>query len=456
MKYKFPNDFVWGVATSSFQIEGATQIDGRGPSIWDTMCDEAGRIADGTNGHIACDHYHRYEEDADIMANLGIPSYRFSVAWPRILPNGVGQVNESGLDFYDRLVDALLKRGIEPCMTLYHWDLPQALEDRGGWTERMIVDAFVNYTDVVTRRLGDRLGSIITHNEPWCISVLGYVNGEHAPGIKQDWNKALRCAHHLNVSHGMAMPVIRQNAPNALAGITINLCPNEPASDSDADREATRKFDGFFNRWYLDPIFRGTYPQDRIEDLVADGTLNEPSLDFVKPGDMDICKTPVDFLGINYYSRAVIRSDAVKDEENDPVLRVQDGPRTDMNWEVHPESLERLLVRLKDEYAPERIIITENGAAYPTGVSDDGKVHDQERIDYFRGHLVSCAKAIEQGVPLTGYYAWSLMDNFEWAFGYEKRFGLVHVDYDTLVRTPKESAKYYASVIAQNEVSDEE
>ena len=455
MTKQFPKDFTWGVATSSFQIEGATHVDGRGESIWDRMCSEPGRIADGTNGEVACDHYHRFEEDVSLMAKLGIPSYRFSVAWPRILPQGVGAVNEAGLDFYDRLVDALLAKGIEPCMTLYHWDLPQALEDSGGWTNRSIVDAFATYADVVTSRLGDRIGSVITHNEPWCISVLGYVQGEQAPGIKNDWMGALKCAHHLNVSHGMAMPIIRENAPNAQVGITVNLCPAEPASDSEHDAEAMRKFDGFFNRWYLDPILRGTYPEDRIADLVNDGVLKNTTLPFVAPGDMTIMQAPIDFLGLNYYSRGIIRSDSVAESDNDPILRVQDGPKTDMGWEVHPDSLRRILVRLKDEYAPKQIVITENGAAYPTGVSEDGRVHDEERIEYFRGHIAACSKAIEEGVPLTGYYAWSLMDNFEWAFGYEKRFGLIHVDYETLKRTPKESAYYYADIIKRNGLAHE-
>ena len=337
MKYTFPSNFNWGVATSSFQIEGATEIDGRGPSIWDRMCSEEGRIADATDGKTACDHYHRYEEDVQLMSNLGIPSYRFSIAWPRVLPNGVGAVNEKGLDFYDRLVDALLAKGINPCVTLYHWDLPLALEENGGWTNRSICDAFANYADVVTKRLGDRLHSVITHNEPWCISVLGYVQGEHAPGIKNDWVGALKCAHHLNLSHGMALPIIRQNAPKAEVGITLNLCPAEPASDSQADLEALRKFDGFFNRWYLDPILKGRYPEDRVQDLVDDGTLKSTELDFVHDGDLEMSSRPIDFLGLNYYSRAVIRDE--KAETNDPVLRKQDGPRTDMGWEVHPESL---------------------------------------------------------------------------------------------------------------------
>ena len=443
--FKFPSDFTWGVATSSFQIEGAVREGGRSDSIWDTLCRRPGAIADQTNGDIACDHYHRWPEDVQIMADMGVNAYRFSVAWPRVIPTGRGEANQAGIDFYSRLVDGLLEKGIEPCVTLYHWDLPQILEDEGGWTARSTVDAFEEYTDVITRALGDRVKTWVTINEPWCISVLGYVNGEHAPGIKDDWPKALSAAHHVLLGHGRAVPIVRANVPDAQVGITVNLVPNEPASQSAADLEALRRFDGFFNRWYLDPVFGRGYPEDRIQDLVDDGQIPSATLPFLKEGDLDCIAVESDFLGINYYSRAVIRDD--KAENNDPQTVFATDVVTDMGWEVWPKGLEEILVRLHTEYAPPAIQITENGCAYPTGVDDDGEVPDERRITYLDGHVKACARAIEQGVPLTAYYAWSLLDNFEWAFGYEKRFGLVHVDYETLKRTPKASAHWYKRVI---------
>ena len=445
---KFPKDFIWGVATSSFQIEGATQVDGRAPSIWDTLCDRPGAIADGTNGHIACDHYNRWPEDVAIMKSMGVDAYRFSIAWPRVIPQGRGATNKKGIDFYDRLVDGLLAAGIDPCVTLYHWDLPQALEDQGGWTNRDTAFAFAEYTDVVTQALGDRVKSWITMNEPWCISVLGYVNGEHAPGIKNDWPKALAATHHVLLGHGLAMPIIKRNVPDCEAGITVNLVPNEPASTSQQDRDACRAFDGFFNRWYLDPLYGRGYPADRVADMIKQGDIPSGTLPFLEEGDLDTTATETDFLGINYYSRAVIRDD--KSEDNLPQEVFQTENVTDMGWEVWPLGLENILVRLKEDYDPPAIQVTENGAAYPTGPNADGVVDDAERIAYLDGHVRASHNAIKRGVPLTAYYAWSLLDNFEWAFGYEKRFGLVHVDYDTLVRTPKASAWWYRDVIKGN------
>jgi beta-glucosidase len=444
----FPNDFVWGVATSSFQIEGAVNEDGRSESIWDHLCRRPGAIADGTNGDVACDHYHRWPEDIAIMAGLGVNAYRFSVAWPRVVPGGRGAVNQAGIDFYSRLVDGLLAAGIEPCVTLYHWDLPQILEDAGGWTNRQTAYDFAAYTDVVTRALGDRVKTWVTINEPWCISVLGYVNGEHAPGIKDNWPKAVSAAHHVMLGHGLAVPIIRANAPGAEVGITLNLVPNEPASESAADMEACRRFDGFFNRWYLDPVFGRGYPQDRIEDLVNAGQIPSAELPFLQPNDLDIIAVDTDFLGINYYSRAVIRCEETA--ENLPVEVSATDTVTDMGWEVWPLGLEHLLLRLHREYAPPAIQVTENGAAYPTECNEEGQVLDTERVDYFAGHIRAAGQALEAGVPLTAYYAWSLLDNFEWAFGYEKRFGLVHVDYETQKRTPKQSALWYRDTIQRN------
>ena len=444
----FPQNFTWGVATSSFQIEGAVHHDGRSESIWDRLCRREGAIADQSNGDIACDHYHRWREDADIMADMGVDAYRFSVAWPRVIPSGRGPVNQRGIDFYSRLVDGLLERGVRPCVTLYHWDLPQCLEDEGGWVSRDTAFAFAEYTESVVRALGDRVKSWVTMNEPWCISVLGYVNGEHAPGIKGDWPKALAAAHHVLLAHGLAVPIIRQHSPASEVGITLNLVPNEPASESDVDREACRKFDGFFNRWYLDPVFGRGYPEDRVQDLVADGSLATATLPFLEEGDLEKIAVETDFLGINYYSRAVIRDETT--EQNLPASVVATEEVTDMGWEVWPKGLEQLLLRLHHEYQPAAIQITENGAAYATGRGADGQVDDQERVAYLAGHIDAVSRAVEAGVPMTAYYAWSLLDNFEWAFGYEKRFGLVYVDYETLERTPKASAYWYRDQIRKS------
>ena len=453
---KFPDDFIWGVATSSFQIEGATELGGRGESIWDRFCQQDGAIADGSDGRVACDHYHRFADDVQMMADLGLQSYRFSVAWPRILPSGYGAVNEEGLAFYDRLVDALLERGIDPFVTLYHWDLPQALQDQGGWPARDTAKAFVEYADVVSRRLGDRVTSWITHNEPWCIAVLGHLNGEHAPGHKS-LDETLRTSHHLLLSHGEAVPVIRANVPDAEVGITLNLLPGGPASSSEADRAAWRHLDGTFNRWFLEPLYGRGYPQDILDDYVERGSLTSPTLPFVEPGDLEAIAVPTDFLGINYYSRAVVRSDQVPEEENLPVeVAVPEGAEhTDMGWEVYPRGLYELLTDLHRTYDPPALYVTENGAAYAQGPDESGAIPDQKRLDYLREHFNAAHAAMAEGAPLAGYFVWSLMDNFEWAFGYEKRFGIVWVDYETLERTPKASALWYREVIRANGVPED-
>ena len=446
---RFPHDFVWGVATSSYQIEGAVDEDGRGESIWDRFSATPGKIADGTSGEVACDHYHRWREDVELMRWMGLKAYRFSIAWPRILPQGRGRVSPAGLDFYSRLVDGLLEARIEPVVTLYHWDLPQALQDQGGWPSRDTVSAFVEYADIVSQKLGDRVKRWITHNEPWCISVLGYANGEHAPGIK-DWSQALAAAHHVLLSHGQAVPVIRANVPGAEVGITLNLVPAEPASPSPEDQDACRAFDGGFNRWYLDPLYGRGYPKDVIADHIAEGRLASETLPFVREGDLADMATPIDFLGVNYYNRAVLRSDRIPESQNAPrTVHVSDD-KTDMDWEVYANGLTRLLVRLHQDYAPGRLYVTENGAAYATGPDADGRVRDTKRVHYLRTHLEASLEAIKQGVPLQGYFAWSLMDNFEWAWGYQKRFGMVYVDYATQKRIPKDSAHLYRAVVARN------
>ncbi|MGK0360968.1 MAG: beta-glucosidase [Bradymonadia bacterium] len=446
MSIHFPKDFVWGVATSSYQIEGAAQTDGRGESIWDRFCSTPGKIADGTDGDVACDHYNRWADDLDLMKRLNMQAYRFSIAWPRILPAGSGRIEPRGLDFYERLVDGMLARGITPWATLYHWDLPQALQEKGGWTNRDTAKAFAEYTDVVSRRLGDRVKNWITHNEPWCASVLGHLNGEHAPGLK-DPQAHLSSSHHILLSHGMAVPIIRENAKDAQVGITLNLVHPEPASQSDADRAATTHFDAWFNRWYLDPIAGRGYPADLRGAYLKEDYIDDWS--FVRPGDMKTIAAPTDFLGINFYNRGIIRSDKIPEEKNAPRTLKPVDNFTDMGWEVHPDSLRLLLERVERDYDFPALYITENGAAYATGPDARGRVADVKRQAYLDGHIRACHAAVETGVPLKGYFAWSFMDNFEWAFGYEKRFGLVHVDYDTQVRTAKDSALWYAKLIEE-------
>ena len=423
----FPDDFLFGAATSSFQIEGAA--DRRGASIWDTFCREPGRVANGDTGDVACDHVARFREDVALMQELGVAAYRFSICWPRVLPAGRGAASLEGLDFYDQLVDALLEAGIEPWVTLYHWDLPQALQDEGGWTVRSTAEAFAGYAAVVANRLGDRVGHWITHNEPWCVAMLGHELGEHAPGWK-DPSAALAAAHFVLWSHGLATSVLRQMCPLAKIGITLNFTPAWAASDDPADVEAARRFDGWFNRWFLDPVCGRGYPADMRETFVREGILDERPA-WLRPWDEAVMGTPTDFLGVNYYTRAVLRSGAAAA----PQTLFAGDERTEMGWEVHPESLRHLLVRLGEAYDGP-LYITENGAAYPEAT------HDPERVGYLQRHLQACLDARAKGVDLRGYFAWSLMDNFEWACGYEKRFGLVHVDYETQARTPKTSARW--------------
>jgi beta-glucosidase len=451
-KRTFPTGFLWGTATSAQQIEGGIREDGRGESIWDRYAATPGKIEDGSDASIACDHYHRWKDDIGLLRWLGAGAYRFSIAWPRIIPGGVGEINDAGLDFYDALVDALIEAGIQPFVTLYHWDLPQVLQDRGGWGSRATVDAFSHYTAAVAQRLGDRVRHWITHNEPWCIATLGHEEGHHAPGHR-DPAEALRAAHHVLLSHGRAARAIRAAAPDAEIGIVLNLVPTYPASSDDGDRDAARWFDGFFNRWYLDPLFRGRYPADAISDRVARGHLESPELPFVETEDPQTIATPLDFLGVNYYSRVVMRIG----EDGNPVAvpAVPGEELTDMGWEVFPEGLHDLLVRLDREYKPEKIYITENGAAYTDSINAAGRVADTRRIDYLRGHLAAAHRALAVGVPLHGYFVWSLLDNFEWAHGYTKRFGIYDVDFDTQRRTPRDSAFWYRGVVAANAFDDE-
>ena len=452
-KHAFPADFVWGAATASFQIEGAWDEDGKGESIWDRFTHTPGKIKDGTTGDVACDHYHRWRDDIALMKDLGLQAYRFSIAWPRVLPTGRGRASQAGLDFYRRLVDGLLEAGIEPYVTLYHWDLPQVLQEEGGWPARATAEAFVEYADVVSRALGDRVKHWITHNEPWCASFLSYQIGEHAPGW-QDWPAAIQASHHLLLSHGWAVPVLRRNSPGAEVGITLNVSPGQPASPSAADYTTFRRHDGHMHRWFLDPLYGRQYPADMVADYAAAGYLPPQGMGFVQPGDLAAIAAPTDFLGINYYTRAVLRSPDIPESENLPrtVSPAPPSEWTEMGWEVVPKGLFDILMRLHLDYRPARLYVTENGASYSDGPDADGHIRDARRLRYLRDHFAACWRAIDAGVPLAGYFVWSLMDNFEWAFGYTQRFGIVWVDYATQQRIPKDSALWYRDVIAANAV----
>jgi beta-glucosidase len=446
----FPRGFLWGAATSAYQIEGAFDADGRGESIWDRFCRTPGKVADGTTGDVACDHFHRWREDVGLMKHLGLQAYRFSISWPRVLPEGRGTVNERGLDFYSRLVDELLEAGITPFATLFHWDLPQRLQDDGGWPSRATADAFLEYVEAATRRLGDRVRHWITHNEPWCASLLSHQVGRHAPGWT-DWPAALAASHHLLLSHGAAVPIVRAHSPRAEVGITLNLTPAEPASPSRADRDACRHFDGYFNRWFLDPLHGRDYPADMVRDYADAGRLPADWSRIVRPRDLEAIAVPTDFLGVNYYNRAVVRSE-VPEAENLPrtVFLAPEAEWTEMGWEVHPDGLYHILCRVHFDYGPRRIFVTENGASWTDEPEPSGRVRDEKRRVFVKEHLRAARRAVEAGVPLHGYFVWSLLDNFEWDRGYSQRFGIVWVDYATQRRTPKDTALWYRRVIAGN------
>lgn len=442
----FPKNFIWGAATASYQVEGAWNEDGKGESIWDRFSHTPGKVQDGDTGDTACDHYHRWESDLQLLKVLGLDAYRFSIAWPRVLPDGRGRVNSAGLDFYSRLVDRLLEYNIQPYATLYHWDLPQVIQDSGGWPARFSVEAFVEYADVVTRALGDRVKNWITLNEPWVSAFIGYRDGRHAPG-HTDLGEALAASHHLLLAHGLAVPVIRGNSPRANVGIVLNLTPQVPASSSRFDRDAANEVDGTLNRFFLDPLVGRGYPQDAVNGFGL-------PMDFIQPGDLETISVPVDFIGVNYYTRNIVRSEAVSEVGNTPRSVFRVGENTEMDWEVFPEGLYKILGRLYFDYDFPAIYITENGAAFVDSVSADGEVDDPARLSYFRRHLEQVHRAIEAGIPVKGYFAWSLMDNFEWGFGYSRRFGLIHVDYKTQKRTLKSSAKWYQETIQRNGIGE--
>ncbi|GGO23316.1 beta-glucosidase [Microbispora rosea subsp. aerata] len=452
----FPTGFVWGAATSAYQIEGSLTADGRGRSIWDTFCRQEGRIVGGDTAEIAIDHYNRYREDVKLMADLGLTAYRFSVSWPRIQPDGSGAYNSKGLDFYKRLVDELLSYGIDPWLTLYHWDLPQALEDAGGWPSRDTSKRFADFAATVHAELGDRVKHWSTVNEPWCAAFLGYASGEHAPGRREP-AAALRAAHHLNLAHGLAVQAIRAQNTGSLIGGCVNVYPVTPATGSEADLDAARRIDGLQNRFFLDALLKGSYPEDVLADL-----RHLSDMEFIQDGDLATIAAPIDMLLINYYSRFTVSGGpggatsaaAAPTGAGSPWIGsehvgfVNGGrPVTSMGWEVDDSGLLEMLRRIADEYPRIPLYISENGAAYDDVIGEDGSVHDPERVAYIDAHLRVCHQAIQAGIPLRGYFAWSLMDNFEWAWGYGKRFGLVYVDYETQARTMKSSALWYADTI---------
>ena len=436
----FALDFRWGCSTSSYQIEGGVDLDGRGESIWDRFCATPGHIRDGSSGAVACDHYHRWPEDLDLARSLGTNAYRFSIAWPRIFANGRGLApNQKGLDFYSRMVDGMLERGLEPWVTLYHWDLPQALQEQGGWANRDTVDAFVEYTDVVSRHLGDRIKHWITHNEPWCTAFNGNYEGVHAPGLK-DVKTALQVCHNVLVSHGLAIPVIRRNVPGARVGAALSLHPLQPASDSAQDVAATKRHDGLRNRWFLDPLHGRGYPAD-VWRILGD------KAPMVQDGDLATIATPTDFLGVNYYFPEIVADAPGVGVMSTRVVESDNVERTAFGWEVSPEGMVTLLGRLAKDYQPAEIYLTENGSTYDDVLSPEGNIDDVERRRYLVRHLQATREIVAQGIPVKGYFAWSLLDNFEWAEGYIRRFGLTHVDFETQQRRLKLSGEWYGAFL---------
>ena len=453
----FPDGFKWGAATASYQLDGAAHADGKGLSIWDTFSHTPGKTLHGDTGDVACDHYHRFESDVRIMADLGLQTYRFSISWPRVLPDGVGKVNEAGLDFYRRLVDELLANDINPAVTLYHWDLPQVLEDQGGWLNRETSSHFAEYARVVGEALGDRLESIITLNEPWVSSFIGYTTGHHAPG-KQDLGDGVIAAHHLLLGHGLAVESLRSTTNSCDLGITVNLSVAVPASTSELDVKVASRHDDQLDRWFLDPILKGSYPESLLEEYV--GIVGD---DFIHADDMATISADIDFLGVNYYTRNIL---AARDEAHEPWTRKttlsefgdfndvtpHETPRTTKDWPIDPDGLHDLLVWITESYGKIPLYVTENGAAFIDYVDQSGAVHDSQRVDYLRDHFAAAHRALASGVDLRGYFVWSLFDNFEWADGYSQRFGLVFIDYHTQERILKDSARWYKSVISANGV----
>jgi beta-glucosidase len=442
-KLTFPRDFAWGTATSAYQIEGAANEGGRGESIWDRFAHTNGKITTGEHGDVACDHYHRYADDIRLMREIGVNAYRFSISWSRVLPHGSGGVNKTGLDFYARVVDALLEAEITPFATLFHWDLPQALQVRGGFESRDIAGWFGDYAHLIATKLGDRLKHFITLNEPQVFALYGHITGEHAPG-RTDFSAYARVAHHLGLAHGRGVEAIRAGCRDAQVGTTLQLVPMHPLNDSEADHAAAQRMDGFFNRFYLDSVLRGVYPEDTL-------ALLQPLGIPIEEGDMRVIAQPLDFVGLNNYTRVFVRAvpelpglGAVVAEDH----RVRGASYTTMGWEVYPRGLYEWLTRLQREYDNPVVYVTENGGAFPDELTHAGRVHDDDRVDLLRGYIAAMHDAMQEGAKVRGYFVWSLLDNFEWTFGYAKRFGLVHVDFATQKRTLKDSARFYREVIA--------
>ena len=436
---RFPKDFRWGFAASAYQIEGAATEDGRGPSIWDTFAHTPGKTQNGDTGDVACDHYHRYREDVRLMADLGADAYRFSVAWPRIFPAGSGAPNQRGLDFYRRLVDELRAAGVEPTLNLYHWDLPQALEDKGGFTNPDIVRLFADFAHLVASRLGDSVTDWMTFNEPAVYAFLGHAQGIQAPGLR-DWPTAMKVADNELRAHAAAVEAIRSEVPGARIGVAVDINHVVPASDSGRDVRAAAEYRAARDTWFLDPLFGRGYPELGMRAHEAAGHLEGLELGTPPPGDLD-------YVGVNYYRQETVSANS--DRPFDWSIRPRAGVElTEMEWEVVPEGLREGLLWVHRTYSPKQIVVSENGAAYPDVVGADGVVHDADRQSYLARHLNAAADAIDAGVPLRGYFVWSLLDNFEWSYGYAKRFGLIHVDYETQRRTPKQSARWYQRLIS--------
>ncbi|MGY0007039.1 GH1 family beta-glucosidase [Micromonospora sp. I033] len=462
---EFPEGFVWGAATAAYQIEGAAKEDGRGPSIWDTYSHTPGLTRNGDTGDIAADHYHRWPEDLRHLAELGVRAYRFSISWPRVQPGGAGPLNPAGVDFYSRLVDRLLDLGIQPVATTYHWDLPQEVEDAGGWPARDTALRFADYAAGIVGALGDRVHTWTTLNEPWCSAYLGYASGVHAPG-RTEPAAALAAVHHLNLAHGLAGRLVRELAPAAELSVTLNLHVIRPASDSAADHDAVRRIDALANRAFLGPMLDGAYPADLLAD-----TAGVTDWSFVRDGDERTAVVPLDVLGVNYYSSTLVRAwDGVSPRSaadghgasahtpwvgaGDVDFLPQPGPHTAMGWNIDPGGMTELLLRLHREHPDQPLMITENGAAFDDEVSPDGAVHDDRRVDYLRRHVGAVADAITAGADVRGYFVWSLLDNFEWTYGYDRRFGIIRVDYDTQARTWKDSAHWYRRLVTTNRLPD--
>jgi len=440
LSMRFPAGFLFGAATSAHQIEGAADEDGRGPSIWDTFAATPGAVTHGDTGAIACDHYHRVDADLDLAAAMGLTAYRFSLAWPRIIPDGLGSVNQKGLDFYRRMLDGLHARGIEPVVTLYHWDLPQPLQDAGGWANRDTVSRFCDYAQVVLDSLGDLVSRWVTVNEPFCSAMIGHLEGRHAPGLR-DMHAALAAGHHLLLAHGQAVQIVRASAPGAEVGISHLFSDLRPASPSAGDEAATRRLDGYENRWFLDPVSSGSYPEDMF-----DWYQRQVPIDFIRDGDMRIVATPMDFLGVNYYETKAVTHDPAEPYHRARALP-STGKLTAGGLDVCPDGLGRILHRVSSQVTVP-LYITESGAAFNDYADPEGGVADLERVDYLADHLGTALAAIESGVDLRGYFIWSMLDNFEWAEGYSRRFGLVYVDFASQARIPKASARWYQQLIA--------